>query len=49
MFSLEKRSITLTIGEHTKRVDFASEEQMQAALEEWLRLSKRKNPNELKE
>jgi hypothetical protein len=36
-FYLEARAITLTIGERSERFVFPSEEQMHAAIEEWLR------------
>jgi hypothetical protein len=39
MFSLKDRTIILTIGDRSEYIEFASREQMQAAMREWLESS----------
>ena len=36
MFSFNERTILLTIGSNSERIEFASHEEMRAALHEWL-------------
>ena len=39
MFSFNERTILLTIGNKSERIEFASHEEMRAALSEWLERS----------
>ena len=39
MFSLNERTILLTVGNKSERIEFASHEEMRAALREWLERS----------
>jgi hypothetical protein len=43
MFGFYERAITLTIGNRAERIEFASHEQMQSAIQEWLEESATKN------
>ena len=43
MFGFYERAIILTIGNQAERIEFASHEQMQSAIEQWLEASGRKS------
>ena len=46
MFSFTERTVLLTLGRKCERIEFASREQMQEAIREWLEMSVRKSQSD---
>jgi len=46
MFSFTGRTVLLTLGRKCERIEFASREQMQEAIREWLEMSVRKSQSD---